>query len=85
MNSLVKKRNTSFAANDPHIKKYDQIPLDYLKSQFLTEVTQEIKKCNISKCNTSSTPDIMRSLKYHMQALESEINFQRSELQEKNT
>ena len=57
--------------------------LDYLKRQIITEVTQEIKKCNISKYNTSSTPDIVSSFKSHIQILESEINFLRSELQEK--
>ena len=31
LNSLVTKRKTSFTANDPHIKKYDQTSLDYLK------------------------------------------------------
>ena len=50
----------------------------------MAEVTQEIKKCNISKCNTSSTPDIISSLKSHIQTFESEINFLSSELQEKN-
>ena len=44
----------------------------------LTEVTQEIKKCNISKCNKSSTPS-----KSHTQTLESEINFLRSKMQGK--
>ena len=58
--------------------------MDYLKRHILTVVTQEIKKCNISKCNTSSTLDIISSLKSHIQTLESEINFLRSELQEKN-
>ena len=48
------------------------------------EVTQEITKCNISKCNTSITPDIISSLKSHIQTLESEINFLRRKLQEKN-
>ena len=84
LNSLVTKRKTNFTANDPYIKKYDQTTLDYLKHQILKEVTQEIKKCSISKCNTSSTPDIVSSLKSHIQALESEINFLRSELQEKD-
>ena len=55
--------------------------LDYLERQTLTEVTQEIKKCNILKCNTSSTPDIISSLKSYIQTLESEINFIRRELQ----
>ena len=73
----------NFTANNPHIKKYDQTALDYLKRQILTEVTQEIKDCNVSKCNTSSTPDIISSLKSHIQTLENEINFLRSELQEK--
>ena len=58
-NSLVTKRKIDFTANNPHIKKYDQTALDYLKGQVLAEVTQEIKKCNISKCNTSSAPDII--------------------------
>ena len=57
------KRNTTFTANDSHIKitedyiteKYYQTALDQLKSQILTEVTQKIKK--LSKCNTSSTPE----------------------------
>ena len=50
----------------------------------MTEVTQEIKKkCNTSKCNTSSTPDIIHSLKSHTQIRERKINFLRSELQEK--
>ena len=31
LNSLVTKRKTSFTANDPYIKKYDQTSLDYLK------------------------------------------------------
>ena len=43
-NSLVTKRKTSFTASEPHIKKYDQTALDYLKRQNLTEVTQEITK-----------------------------------------
>ena len=85
LNSLVTKRKTNFTANDPHIKKYNQTALDYLKHQILTEVTQEIKKSNISKCSTSSTPDIICSLKSHIQTLQNEINFLRSELQEKNT
>ena len=55
-----------------------------MKRQILTEVTQEIKKCNISKCNISSAPDIISSLKFHTKTLESEINFLRSELQETN-
>ena len=79
VNSLVTKCKANFTANDPHIKKYDQTALDYLKRQVLTEVTQEI-----SKCNTSSTPDIISSLKSHIQTLESEINFLRTELQEKD-
>ena len=83
LNSLVTQRKTNFTANDPHIKKYDQTALDYLKRQILTEVTQEIKKCNTSKCNTSSTADIISSLKCHIQTLQSEINFLRSELQKK--
>ena len=58
--------------------------MDYLKRQILTEVTQEIKKRSISKCNASNTPDIISSLKSHIQTLESEINILRSELQEKN-
>ena len=70
LNLLVTKCKTNFTANDPHIKKYDQTALDYLKHQILTEVTQEIKNCNISKCNTSSTPDIISSLKFHIQTLE---------------
>ena len=44
LNSLITKRKTNFTANDPHIKKYDQTALDYLKREILTEVTQEIKK-----------------------------------------
>ena len=83
MNSLVTKRKIHFTANDHHIKKYDQTALDYLKRQILTEVTQEIKTCNISKCNTTSTPDIISSLKSHIQTLESEANFLRSKLKEK--
>ena len=78
LNSLNTKRKTNFTANDPHIKKYDQTALDYLKRQILTEVTQEIKKCNISKCNTPSTTDIIPCLKFRIQSLESEINFLRS-------
>ena len=69
LNSLVPKRKTNFTPNDPHIKKYDQTALDYLKRQILTEVTREIKKCYISKCNTSSTDDIISSLKCHIQHL----------------
>ena len=84
MNLLVTKLKTSFSANDSHIKKYDRTDLHYLKRQILMEVIQEIKKCNISKCNASSTPDIISSLKSHIQTLESEINFLRSELQQKN-
>ena len=38
-------------------EKYDQIALDHLKRQTLTEVTQETKEYNISRSNTSSTPD----------------------------
>ena len=78
LNSLATKGKTNFTANDSHIKKYDQTALDYFKRQILTEVTQEIKKCNISKCNTSSTPDITSSLKSHIETLESEFNFLRS-------
>ena len=59
-------------------EKYDQIALDHLKRQTLTEVTQETKEYNISRSNTSSTPDTICSLKCHMQTLESEINFNRS-------
>ena len=44
LNSLITKRKTNFTAKDPHIKKYDQTALDYLKHEILTEVTQEIKK-----------------------------------------
>ena len=55
-----------------------------MKRNILTEVTQEIKECNVSKCNTSTTPSITSSLKSHIQTLESEINFLRSKLQEKN-
>ena len=83
LNSLVTKLKTNFTANNPHVKKYDQTALDYLKRQILTEATQEIKNCNISKCNTSSTPEIISSLKSHIQTLENEIDFLRSELQEK--
>ena len=83
LNSLVTKRKTNFTANYPHIKRYDQTVLDYLKCQILTEVAQEIKKCNISKCNTPSTADIISSLKSNIQSLESEINFLKSELQKK--
>ena len=83
LNSLVTNRKTNFTADDPHIKKYDQTALDYLKRQILTEVTQQIKKCNTSKCNTSSTLDILSSLKSHIQTLESEISFLRIKLKEK--
>ena len=79
MNSPVTKRKTDFTTNDPHLKKHDQTALDYLKCQILTEVSQEINKCNISKCNKSSTPS-----KSHTQTIESEINFLRSEMQGKN-
>ena len=58
--------------------------MDYLKRQILTEVTLEIKKRSISKCNASNTPDIISSIKSDIQTLESEINILRSELQEKN-
>ena len=61
VNSLVTKRKTSFAAKDPHIKNMISA-FHYLKRQILREVTQEIKKCKISKCNTSSTPYIISSL-----------------------
>ena len=61
LNSLVTKCKTSFAAKDPPIKNMISV-LHYLKRQILTEVTQEIKKGKISKCNTSSTPDIISSL-----------------------
>ena len=65
-------------------KQYDQAALDHLNCQILTKVTQEIKNCNISKCNISITSDITCSLNFHIQELESEINFLRSELQKKN-
>ena len=83
LNSLVTRGNTSFIANDSHIKNMiRQTALDHLKRQILTEVlTQEIKNSNISKCNTSSTPNVISSLKCHIQALESGIHFVRSELQ----
>ena len=84
LNSLVTKCNTNFTVNDPHIKKYHQTALDYFKHQILEEVTQKIKKCNISKFNTPSTPEVISSLKFHVQSLDNEINFLRSELQEKN-
>ena len=58
--------------------------MDHLKCQILKKVTTEIKECNISKCNTTSTSDIISSLKSHIQTLESEINFRRCELQEIN-
>ena len=77
LNSLVAKLKTNFTANDPHIKKYEQTTLDYLKRQILTEVTPKVKRYNISKCNTSSTPDIVSSLKSHIQTFESQINFHR--------
>ena len=83
LNSLIAKCKTNFTANDPHSKKYDQTALDYLKRQILTEVTQETKNCNISKCNTPSTPDITSSLKSHVQSLESEINFLRRNCKKK--
>ena len=79
LNSLVTKRKTSLLLMALILK--NMFRLDYLKRQTLTEVTQEIKKCNISKCNTSSTPDIISSLKSYIQTLESEINFIRRELQ----
>ena len=44
LNSLVTKCNTTFTANDSHIKKCDQTALDHLKRQILTQVTQKIKK-----------------------------------------
>ena len=83
LNSLIAKCKTNFTANDPDSKKYDQTALDYLKRQILTEVTQETKNCNISKCNTPSTPDITSSLKSHVQSLESEINFLRRNCKKK--
>ena len=79
LNSLVTKRKTSLLLMALILK--NMFRLDYLKRQTLTEVTQEIKKCNISKCNTSSTPDIISSLKSYIQTLESGINFIRRELQ----
>ena len=79
LNSLVTKRKTSLLLIALILK--NMFRLDYLKRQTLTEVTQEIKKCNISKCNTSSTPDIISSLKSYIQTLESGINFIRRELQ----
>ena len=82
LNSLVTRGNTSFIANDSYIKNMiRQTALDHLKRQILTEVTQEIKNSNISKCNTSSTPYVISSLKSHIQALKSGIHFVRSELQ----
>ena len=73
LKSLVTKLHTRFTANNPHIKnsrlynrKYDQTALDYLKRQILTEATQEIRKCNASKCSTSSTSDNICSLKTHI-------------------
>ena len=36
LNVLVTKRKMHFTTNDPHIKKYDQTVLDYLKRQILT-------------------------------------------------
>ena len=54
---------------------FSSTALEHLKRQILTEVTQEIKECNISNCNTLSTPDIViTSLKSHIITLESEIN-----------
>ena len=72
LNSLVTKRKTSLLLMALILKNMFRLE---------TEVTQEIKKCNISKCNTSSTPDIISSLKSYIQTLESEINFIRRELQ----
>ena len=57
--------------------------LDHLKHQIFTEAIQEIKKCSISKCNTSSTPNVICSLKSQIETLESEVNFLRSELHRK--
>ena len=55
LNSLVTKRNTSFTANDSHIKKKIE---DYITEKYdqttliFTEITQERRKCNILKCST---------------------------------
>ena len=79
LNLLVTELKTNFTANDPHIKIYEQTTLDYIKRQILAEVIQEIKRYNTSKGNTSSTPDIISTLKSHIQTFASEINFLRSE------
>ena len=82
MPSLVKKHSTSFTANDSNIKKdtrldnnkLNQTALDHLQRQIVAELTQEIRKCNISRCNTSNTSDNIFSLKSNVKTPECEIN-----------
>ena len=64
-------------------EKSDRTALDDLKREILTLLRKLKKKIHISKFSTSSTPDILCFLIYNAQTLESEINFLKSELQEK--
>ena len=84
-NSLSNK-NSEIKKLEGYIsKKYDETALNHLRRQILRELTQKFdEKINSNLGRTTNTPDTIALLKSHIQTLESEIYFLRSELQEKN-
>ena len=61
-------------------KKLNQTALDHLERQTVVELTQKIRKCNRSRCNTSNTSDNIFSLKSNVKTPECEINLLRRDL-----
>ena len=61
-------------------KKIHQAALDLLKKQIITEFTEEFKHCN-KTVDLSSTIPLLKS---QIQSLESEVQFLREELKQKN-
>lgn len=87
------EKNKTSPANNSEIKKmedyitkkYDEAALNHLRRQILKEVTQNVdEKINSHKLDKTNTSDTTALLKTHIQTLENEIYFLRSELQEKS-
>ena len=69
-------------------KKYDQIALEYLKSQIVKEIKHEFTNNDTNDLNNRGSQkdasDVITELHAHIQTLESEVYFLREELKEKS-
>ena len=69
----------TFAKIENYIdQKFDQATLKHLKFQILTEIKNDLDK------NNTSDYDLIRTLRSHLQTLQSEVLFLRKELKEKS-